>query len=680
MNNSPPNIKRLFSFVFAFLFLSLHVLFFLPTKSHADEPWLGVGLSRNRYTVADINDVGKPWVWNWGAGNTHGSFPATDNNTVGYTYDNNPDVDFEGRYVPSIYGCASTEADDAFEWITENNYAGPLLVFNEPDNQTYVSCSKNGNVDWDLTNAVNAVDYIITLRNSYYSATGNYVDLILGGPYYSPDWYGFNWFSIFESKWVSMKGTSWPDVQGMHFHLYHKLNDFTSSTPASTIITQMQNSMTAANGWNNLIDNNPEYKGTKNEVWITEVGVLDTDVPIATVNTVMDSMLAHLKANNRIDRVAWYSHGTNNAEIAHKNTALVDQSNGSRSALWNTFQDYCLDDGECEASPMDVDVKNTAITGNVVENNYNGEDMSGCSNTTTGKWCHWEMTSNSRAYVQSNGDLVLAADPGTGYGICWQQWLNTITANGETYNIKGNFNSTFASGKSFFQIQTWDKENYLPFSSTWYTTGTNSIDQNIVVNSSLGGRVAIKFCAYGTETLTARKTATLQKLSVTQVAGSNVSVKDTSITGNLILNDVQWDTTQVNNKWYRWYRNGHTVNNSSIVNGKLVLSTPGTTGDYGSCWIQILTSAQSDGSTYRLRATADTTYGNSITSFQVQTGYNPTFKYFSLPTGNNVSIDETFVIPTGGYSPANVAVKFCTWGTNTTAKTATLKNISFIKL
>ncbi len=676
-------MRKIFKSLFIVLPLLFLVVLAAPLRALASEEWLGLGLGWNNYTTQDIKDLGDPWVYNWGAGDTGNSKPVNDKD---YAFHHPTDSDFAGKYVPTIFTCTNGAVDSVFNWITANNYAGPVIVFNEPDNpdQTAGVCSPGG----DVSPAVDTLEYAITKRDTYYAQTKNYVDLIIGGTYASPNanwnwWHDPNsnapwkhpfWMDLFLAEWQEQHpGQQWPNVEGVHVHSYHLYN---AGDQSAWYIQALEGNFADQNGWNDWFEAHPYALGTKQELWVTETGILTGNVSVNNVNTIMNAVLPFYKNNvPEIKRVAWFTNSTNNFANDMKNTSLVDNTNGTKTVLWNTFKNFCTNQGYC-GDPL-TDVKDATVSGNFITNTNNGNPATSCPGT--GEWCTWKNTATSRFFVQNNGDLVIAADPGTGYETCWLQWLNTAAANGETFRVKADFNSTFASGKSFFQIQTWDKTNFLPFNSTWSTTGKTSIDQNVTVYSLFGGRLALKFCAYGTETLTSRKTATLQNVSVTQVSGANVSVKDTTVTNNLLTNTVQWDNACGHGQWCRWYRDGNsTTNTSNILSGKFKIGTPGTSGNFGMCWIQWVSGATANGATYRMKGTADTSFGTNKTSFQIQTHSNEAYKIFYV-NGANASIDQTFTV-TDNVDPNFVAAKFCTWGTNSAAAEATLKTISLEKL
>jgi hypothetical protein len=385
-----------------------------PNLAHADyDPWLGIGLGFNNYTKADINDLGNVWVYNWGAGNTHSNFPPTDDNTEGYTYSNNPDVDFEGRYVPTIYGCdvgGEGGIDDVFNWVAKNNYVGPMIVFNEPDNQTMYSCSVdlvNNQKVLNMAKAVNAVEYIVSKRDTYYANTGNYVDLLIGGTYASPnnnwDWWNYDsspqnlspwdkgfWFDLFLTEWENQHGTgTWPNVEGVHIHSYH-LYAFGNQSAAyiNALKENFTGSLNDPNdvGWNEWLDNHPQAYGNKNMVWITESGILDGTVSTANVNTVMNAVLPFYRNNTPyIGRVAWYTHTTNNYfRSSNKNTSLIDNLDKTKTTLWNTYQDYCTDSQWCLDDNSQLGVVDYTFPTNLVTDYQYGNNTSNCP---AGEWC-----------------------------------------------------------------------------------------------------------------------------------------------------------------------------------------------------------------------------------------------------------------------------------------------------
>lgn len=667
MNKILPLFKKVVVISF---FLSLLTPFFSPSIALAvsgDEQFLGLGLGWNEYTKSDIDDLGGPWVYNWGVGDTTGN-------------GKNPQIDFPGKYVPMLYDCSLTGFNSFKAWIELHEYAGYALIFNEPDNtgQTWSSCSN------PMSNAVTAIDRVTAWRDTYFALTGNYVDLIFGGTFASPNttWDPYNnalggfWFDKFKTAWTAAHpGSSWPNVQGVHFHAYA----YVGNTDASSITSAIKADWNASNGWEAYLNAHPEVEGTKDEVWISETGVLNSAVTQSNVNTVMGSVLTYFKGKSRIDRLAWFTHSTNAANRNDRfNTSLVDQSNGSRTSLWTNFDVRCsaYNSGYCSpASPntIPIDVKDTSISNNLISNVYSSDLF------VLDKWYKTIANGNSGAYIQGNGDLAIYSLPvAGGFGSCWIYEMSGAPANGSTYRIRVKYHSSFVNS-SFIQLATQTNQNY--WAPPYWTLNVpySSLDSEPYIYDPVGGVLKFKFCSLGNYTPTADYVANLSNISVVKTAGPNIAVKDTTVSGNDITNSVNNNMSCAYGKWCRWYRDGNYALNPTVINAtKLRLTVTPTSGNFGSCWIQWIEDGEADGETYNLKASIDTDFDTNITYIGIETATNPNYATF-YANGSSALIDQNVYINDAG-DPDHIAVKFCTYGTGSDSSRAILKSLSFKQL
>ena len=220
-------------------------------------------------------------------------------------------------------------------------------------------------------------------------------------------------------------------------------------------------------------------------------------------------------------------------------------------------------------------------------------------------------------------------------------------------------------------------ENAYIYVNTGSTDVTLYAPTNVVlVNGAVLGK---KFATGETITIPQHDAYFLLKDTTIPNVNPKILVSDSSVVGNLITNDYLPDSRCENGNWCKWYRNNQTATRVNST-GSLSISNPGGSSEYGACWIQWVKNAQADGSTYRIRAKASSSYPQDVAFIQLQTygkeSYVPQPWWYINGT---TDLDKTIVIK--DKIPSWVAIKFCTWGSSTSnAGEATLEKLSFEKV
>lgn len=335
--------------------LFLIIFFILQTSSVSaatrTSPFLGLGLGWNIYNKPDVSELGSAWVYNWSVPGSSG---------------NNPYTDFGKAFVPMVFDCNANTAVQ--NWINSTNYEGPVLFLNEPDNGP-----EAGGSQCEPGTAVTKLAEFITWKNTYKQQTGKTIDVIFGGVYFGPDmnWarvYPNNrfWLEEFYFQWKA-KYSSDPDIAGIHFHLYPWYPDVAATEPLpswlskESLVAHMQRRWTGGQdplynqnliGWKQWLENtsNKWALGTKNEIWITETGVLHERVPKTSVDYVLNQMIPYYSNQTTIKRVAWFAHAVNPSWTAFDQTALMDLNNANRTSTWTAFKTQCSTNKYCVAT------------------------------------------------------------------------------------------------------------------------------------------------------------------------------------------------------------------------------------------------------------------------------------------------------------------------------------------
>lgn len=675
MKQSFPSLPK---WIVSFLLVFSISFIFPPNLAKAENvidngPWLGVGLGFNHYVTADVEGLGKPWVFNWGMGDTY---------MANHTDHNRPDLDFPDRYVPMLYGCSISERNTFKTRVEEYNYEGPILIFNEPDNQTYAECTykpadANGPAV-DITTAVTVVEDIIAWRDTYYQNTGRYLDILIGGTFASPntDTYGWGgwhsthggfWMDQFKTAWQAEHGANtWPNVEGIHFHVYsyYSYNGWDPNVRAQKIIDAMKNDIDATGGWEDWLESNPMAKGTKERIWVTEVGVHDTTETRTRVGTVMDAILPYLKSKTWIDRAAWYTHSaTTQFYDSNDQTMLVDTVSGSKTALYTKFKNWCTTQGYCVQANEDYYT--------VFMNNWgNYPDWTAPTQFLYYPKYNLPLTSNDQAPGTFDLDkkLIISVQPEHGQAFATLEVDNQVIYYVPNHLYKGydsfqykivNPDGTFISSTAQVAIMDFwlDYPDYL---------------NNGTVPSYLQG-------GFLAPAAPAQPKAADTPSSGNYSANPAITVKYGSITGNLIKNTKTANFDCNIGAWCRWQRN---TSSSYLIedNGALSITAPATTGDYGSCWIQWVDGGIADGSTYRIKARYLSDFPLNKSFIQIQTLSNENYMsttWWPTVGGGTYEKDVAISSPENG----NFAVKFCSWGTNTPLPArATLEKLSVVKL
>lgn len=544
---------------------------FLPLQVHAAQ--LGVGLGRNVYTKSHVDDLGYPWVFNWGAGDTVGN-------------GNDPSVDFPGRYIPMLYGCGASEVSDLKDWITTKNYNSYVLVFNEPDRADQGNCSA-------ATAAVVFKD-LVDWKNASSSRAG--IKFIVGGTIDVPT----GWLSSFINAYRTNNGQANPPIQGIHFHIYPSVSSLDPEVNTASMTSNIDT-------WINWI-NQPaqDWLDTK-ENWITEYGVLypsNWGVTMATTNTIFIDVTDYIQSQPRISRAAWYVYSYLDWEDRSL-TALRYYNNtkddGGATTKYNVYKNKCKDEGLCPVLPTqglngtcsltnlkatwtlpnaapyateitvkDVTVpaspvtlgtsvhsstsatfttgsyhtaghtysieartKQTVIGGfkysvvrtkqvvcpaitvkdTAIPNNLITNGIDPDLNCYFGKWCTWERNATSTENITSTGKIRISSTATSGdYGSCWIQWMQYAPDN-SSYRMRGTYSSTtaFPTNVAFLQIEVPGNANFL--SPGVYLNGlSGSFDRTFTIPAGTGS-FAVKFCSWGTN-LPAAADKQLNTLSV----------------------------------------------------------------------------------------------------------------------------------------------------------------------
>ncbi len=264
------------------IILGIITLFVAPLRVDAyvrTEPFLGLGLGWNIYNKADVDELGPAWVYNW---------------TVPWIADKNPYVDFGKNYVPMVWGCAPGSNEGVESWIESAGYEGYVMYLNEPDNG-HEGAGSNCPPATAVTNLAQFIEW----KNNYKNATGRTIDIIFGGVVFGPDmpsarFYGEGddkryWLEEFILLWRAAYGTD-PDIAGTHFHIYPWNLLLTDK---DDILAHMKRRIEGGydptyqltfSGWNDWYDQNQWAWGTKNQIWLTEVGLLEANIPKETVD------------------------------------------------------------------------------------------------------------------------------------------------------------------------------------------------------------------------------------------------------------------------------------------------------------------------------------------------------------------------------------------------------------
>jgi hypothetical protein len=641
---------------FCFILLYPISLLFAPNALARDVYWLGLGLGFNAYEKIDIDELHTPWIYNWGAGDSY-MFEHTDHN--------NPDLDYPSKYIPTFYSCGTSDINLAINWIEKNQYVGPAIVFNEPDNsaEQLRSCTTDG---VNPVQAVIAIDTITTWRDDYFNRTGNYVDLIMGGTFYHPGDQSIFWLDKFKTEWDKNHTTQWPDVEGLHFHLY--LTQVNYGEDYVNTINTLKNSINGTNRWEDWLEANPYAKGTKDMVWITEVGVLGSSMSAINVDKVAEEILPFLYGFEWIDRVFWFSHSNSIYKQFNKTTSLVDGVTKIRNPLYYTIQSLGWNYG---VGLTPIEVTEWTSYANLMTNEFTWDYA-----RQDHHWWKSSINSTSKSEIHPSGDLKLIALPSTGnYGSCWN-YETTGLANGTTYRLKADYSSNFPTNESYFQIMTQSKPDYL--TTPIYTNGAGSIDQTFNVYDLVGGAVTLKFCSKG-QNLAQQSAATLRHVTFETVSEPVITVKDTTVASNLITNNMTSFGACSSASWCRSYVDNNIIKNKTAITstGKLRITSSANTGNFGSCWIQNIYGGIANGSTYRLKAQVNSnTFATNVVSIQLQTQSGADYFYMN---GTTSTLDETFTV-TDASNPNYMAVRFCSSGTGTAAAGATLTKLSLEKL
>lgn len=241
-------------------------------------PFLGIGLGYNQYSVEQVQDIGSgnecqmPMVYNWGPGPS----PQQPMNL--------PHLDFPERFVPMQYGCSEASLLRLFEAIEQQDYSGPLLVFNEPDRQDQANCSPD--------RAVEVFQQLVEFRDAYRFVTKNELMLVVGGV--AEPTAGITWMNQFLDTYKNRYGAHPLQdnlASAVHFHLYPQFAYDNGEQAFLDIVQQLQ----IWQMW--LKENNVQ-------AWVTEVGVLNAPFqPISEEEFLkfLDRSLTHLSGHHQIE-------------------------------------------------------------------------------------------------------------------------------------------------------------------------------------------------------------------------------------------------------------------------------------------------------------------------------------------------------------------------------------------
>ena len=254
-----------------------------------------------------------------------------------------------------VFGCNNNVLVQT--WITNTAYSGPVLYLNEPDNGT-----ASGGSACSPATAVTSLSEFISWKNTYKQQTARDIDIIFGGVYFGPD---MNWARVYPNNrlWIEEFYFQWkkshqnnPDISGFHFHVY-------PWNPAildkEGILTHLKRRMEGGYdpvynqtfmGWNQWIAQNSWVKGTKGELWITEIGVLDDRVSKQTTDYILQNMIPYLEGQSQITRVAWFTHAIKSTVRSFDQTSLMDPNNTSQTSTWGVYKKLCMDQKYCISS------------------------------------------------------------------------------------------------------------------------------------------------------------------------------------------------------------------------------------------------------------------------------------------------------------------------------------------
>lgn len=249
-------------------------------------------------------------------------------------------------------------------------------------------------------------------------------------------------------------------------------------------------------------DNTPEITVTTNSSGIATL-------PNRTV-TGVTTATGHTLANNPFGQI--HVVGLNGSMIVK---VAKDKHEGAGFLLL-TDLNVAYRSGQTTQATIDVPttfrrvkVKDTTVAGNLLQDTID-------TNFTCeyGRWCRWFRNGYSYAFISPIDSLSIEAVQTTGdYGSCWIQWVQGAKADGSTYRIKADFESTFPAGTGFpkatVQVQTMNKNPYKYWAAT---AGTTSLNETVTVTDAYQDFVAVKFCSWGTN-VPQSYYATLKKIS-----------------------------------------------------------------------------------------------------------------------------------------------------------------------
>lgn len=286
-------------------------------------PFLGIGLGYNQYTLEQVNNISQgnrcqqPLLYNWSLGDS----PQTPENF--------PYKDFPATYIPMLWGCAADGPMRVQQFVETHDYAGPMLIFNEPDRADQANCAPE--------RAAPLLNELHHTRVAYELATGNRLRFYVGGLARSDS--GIGWIDKFRASYIEMYGADpfgqdgTPDsaAYGIHFHLYPRFAYPDGAGSFADVNTQL----TEWDGWL-----------TENELhaWVTEVGVLHAPyqpLPKDEYVSYLEQVLPLLFWNERIDHAFIFTlnaiGGTDSAEFAK--SALIEDE--VETAAYRFVQDIC---------------------------------------------------------------------------------------------------------------------------------------------------------------------------------------------------------------------------------------------------------------------------------------------------------------------------------------------------
>ncbi len=209
---------------------------------------------------------------------------------------------FGRAYTPMMWGCRDRDLEAAIAWPVRGDY---LLFLNEPESRGQANCPPE--------KAAHYLHALITARPD--------LRILVGGV--KKTW---SWPAALGRAYFARYG-DYPRVAGIHIHAY------TWSQPdahahARALIMQI-------NGWKVFQDRYPWARG---ELWVTEVGVLETQRDFAFSQQVMEEVARAFARDPRVNRLYWFaSEGKAGVpNVIWRPTMLIWE--GERTPLWDTFR------------------------------------------------------------------------------------------------------------------------------------------------------------------------------------------------------------------------------------------------------------------------------------------------------------------------------------------------------